>query len=180
MNKKLVIVGALIVVFLLVSNSAKASKVPVNVAPKTTNFTPPTEEEIKDTLNNIARDNGIDMAKTVERIYRLETGHFKSGQFLSTGSPGMLMHNIDFPYGWNVCKQLWTNNENFAPVGNVDFTVGGKKYTYLVFPTFNAAAMSLVEYLKKYRPGRWFSKDDLGASNYEAKLNDITPKYVNG
>ncbi len=55
------------------------------------------------------------MAKTIEKIYRWETGHFKSGQYVNCGSPGMEAFGEAPSYGWN--SDVYTKYPEYIPVG---------------------------------------------------------------
>lgn len=142
------------------------------------NFIPPSEDKLREDFKALNLIYGPAIAKNIERIYRYETAHFTSGQYKATGSAGMLKFVENYPYGWSVAKNMWDEKPALRPNGSVDFTKNGKKYTYLVFPTFMAAAVALGEYLKKYRPGRWNTTDPIGQTNYENKISQITTKFT--
>lgn len=122
---------------------------------------------------------GTDIARNVERIYRLETAHFGSGQYKATGSPGMTATQLSFPYGWNSLRQLWTDRPEAAPVGFVRWCVRGKVYAYLAFRGGYGFA-ALAEVLKKRgnNPGSWYSTDPVKQQQYVAKLSNISTRYT--
>lgn len=156
-----------------------------NTAPKNPNsvegegkFRIPADEEIKKVLAEIANVYGQDTARNVEKVYRAETNHFKSGQYKKSGSPGMLKHATDFPYGWTVANNLW-QNAAFRPIGDTTFNVGGKDFTYLVFPDFKSAAFTLAEFIREYGPLRWNSLDATAQAKYKILLDSIMPRFCN-
>lgn len=174
MNK--LAIGALVAVAGLFLLSKKKKNNPsVNA---TGTFNKPTEDEIKQVFLKIGHKYDMDTARQVEKIYRAETNHFKSGQYLASGSPGMLKHKADFPFGWVVENALWSDPA-YRPVGEVTFNKNGKDYTYLVFPDFQSAAFSLAEYVKEYGPLRWNSTDETAQASYKALLDSIIPRYCN-
>lgn len=188
MNKGLLYIGGAALLYLLLKPKKGVAATVSNVAPDIGgnvppseiigDFSVPTETEIKSVLREIKQVYGDEMAKNVERIYRLETAHFTSGQFKKSGSPGMLKHSDKFPYGWTTpYNNLWKDNPDYAPVGEVSFMVNNKKYTYLVFPNFKSAAFTLASYLDKYPPGRWYSTVPSQQAEYVAKLNRINTPY---
>lgn len=149
-----------------------------NVGNEGTIITLPTRDELQVAFSKLTQDYGPQMAKIIERIYRLETAHFTSGQFKKSNSAGMLAHGNNYPYGWAAQRNLWDNDYSMRPVGIVTFNVGGKDFKYLQFANFYAGARALGEYLKKYRPGRWNTTDPIGQQNYENKLSAINTQYT--
>lgn len=141
-------------------------------------FTLPNESDLQSAFRKVAEKYGNELAKNAERIYRLETAHFNSGQFKATNSPGMLKFSTYYPYGWQAPRNLWDQNPQYKPIGQATFTKNGKQYTYLKFPNFEAALFTLAEYLNKYRPGRWYSTVPAQQNEYETKLKSISTKYT--
>lgn len=158
--------------------AANAASNPLTGGDYVSKFKPPTEEELCTIFQELINCYGPTIAKKIEQIYRLETAHFTSEQYLASGSPGMLSFDEDYPYGWESPKNLWDNEPNMRPIGTVKFTKGGKVYTYLVFPTFIAAASAVGEHITKYNPGRWNTTDPIGQQEYINKLNTISTKYT--
>jgi len=65
------------------------------------------EAKLKGVFDLISRTYGKPIAQNVERIFRWETGHFKSGQYLASGSAGMTTNKTEFPYGWKSLQPFW-------------------------------------------------------------------------
>jgi hypothetical protein len=138
-------------------------------------------------LNEIKAKFGLNIAKRVEQIYRLETANFTSKQFLGTHSAGMMKFSPNFPYGWNTMFGIfWSTNPSFAPIGTktfiegkgLDKTGGGEK-EFLVFRDLKSAMFTLAEFLKHYgNPGRWYSLDTNKQNLYVNRLNQIQTIYV--
>lgn len=139
------------------------------------------KDDIEAGLAAVLKKYGEKTAKDVERIYRKETAHFASRQYLLTFSPGMEVHAEAFPYGWSSMKEAWIQNPSLAPNGKVAMhennTTATK--TFLSFPSVTAAMLSLALYLQKYRPGRWYSTNASAQEKYESELAQITPRIVN-
>lgn len=129
-------------------------------------------DNIKASIQSVKNRYGIETARWVERIYRLETRNFKSGQFIQTGSAGMEKHSNSYPYGWTTPAILWDERPDFRPVGFIKMNENGTGIgkEFLIFPSVEAAMLSLGEYVKKYGPGRWYSINELDQIAYVEKL----------
>jgi hypothetical protein len=136
------------------------------------------ENILKFILDDISKQFSKEIAQNVEKIYRLETSHFKSDQFKATGSAGMLAFSSIYPYGWTSLVPFWMLNPQFAPTGiGYQFTEGGTTYRYLKFPNYGGF-YTLAYFLSKKRPGNWFSTVPEKQQDYERKLDQIQPKLV--
>lgn len=138
------------------------------------------EQEIVNSLEVVKQNFGIDVARWVEKIYRGETAHFKSVQFLLTYSAGMLKFKDIYPYGWGNFKTFWALNPSYAPTGYAKIYVNREKkdFFYLAFPSLTAAMMTLGYYVKKNGPLRWNSTDKNEQQKYATLLNQIKNRYV--
>ena len=139
--------------------------------------------KFKRNLKSIMKKYGKAIAINVEKIYRLETNHFKSGQFKNTFSPGMESFGKKYPYGWNtMARVFWDDNILYRPVG---FYKGkenqtGLTKTFLKFPNLKAAMFTLAAFLEHYgnNPGRWFSLDKEKQTAYNYSIYKFkTPIY---
>lgn len=178
MKKVFVSVAFLFILFILIKKmkgSTSQNKIEGNLP-----------DLIRGALNDVATKYGINTAKVVEKMYRIETNHFKSKQFLNTYSAGMEKHREKFPYGWFSMAKLWTENETLAPNGFYEIREGKglmndkpKIKTFLKFPSVRAAMFALAEYLQTHRPGVWYAGTDKErATAYENTLNEIKNRYV--
>lgn len=135
---------------------------------------------------------GKEMAQTIEMIYRWETGHFKSGQYVNCGSPGMEAFGEAPSYGWN--SEIYTEYPEYIPVGlweryenkgksgqggNKQITDRAKKY--IMFPSVEAGMSYIAEFILRYNGnvGRWHSKDLTIQKNYIKDINTTIPKISN-
>jgi hypothetical protein len=141
------------------------------------------ENSFQNNLKKIKNKFGGNIAKNVERIYRLETNHFKSGQFQNTYSPGMESFANAYPYGWNTISNIfWNNYPIHAPVGFYSGKEGktGKTKIFLKFPSLLSAMYTIAYFLQHYNnnPGRWYSTKTESQNRYNKSINKIkTPLY---
>lgn len=174
--KQVLFIAALVTLLLLVTGKTLNK----------TAATMPDENEIRDALQAIANRYGRDIAQTIERMYRIETNHFKSKQFAATGSAGMERHREKFPYGWFSMSDLWQRRPEIAPVGIWTAKEGvglmndtPKTKAFLKFPSVLAAMTALAEYLQKYNAGRWYAGTDRARGEaYEKTLQKIKLRYT--
>lgn len=124
-----------------------------------------------------------EIVKNVERIYRLETAHFKSGQFKGTYSPGMEAFGEQYPYGWKTMnRDFWSQFPQYKPIGKKSFTEGGtgKKKEFLIFPTLFAAMITLADFLERHNnnPGRWYSLNKEAQTRYNKNIYNVSAKLT--
>jgi hypothetical protein len=125
-----------------------------------------------------------DVVENMERIFRLETAHFTSGQFKGTYSPGMEKFYDKYPYGWNtIAKIIWNVAPKYKPIGLQTFTENrtGIKKTFIKFPSVEASVMTVCAFLQYFNnnPGRWFSLDKNKQDKYNESINKINPEISN-
>jgi hypothetical protein len=178
--KKYIILGAAILAVIILKNKKKNEK------PKETGGnTMLQEDDILDALRNIKEKFGTDKAAMIERLFRLETAHFKSSQWMNARTPGMEIGGgvKTFPYGWSSLYEFskaydydpsdfstWTHAENKT----------GKIKTFITFPSVRAS-FDFVAYLMKKRNwnfGSWFSTKEESQREYVNTLNTIRARYV--
>ncbi len=148
-----------------------------------------TDQDIINALIVVAKKYGKGLASTIERIFRNETAHFKSGGFLKTLSPGMEAFADSFPYGWSTPAKFWEESPTYSPKGleiereNSSAMLksrGDRKF--IVFPTIEASMMT-VAYIIHTRGGNggaWFSvSNEEAQKKYNAILSGIIPRFVN-
>ena len=130
-------------------------------------------------FDNITKLYGKAIAQNVERIYRWETAHFKSGQYLATGSAGMTTNRTSFPWGWSSLKDLWTNRPDLAPIGRVAFVKDGKTYNYLAFSGAGGfVALAQIMALRGNNPGRWNSSNQAQIDKYNNAISGVRLTYT--
>lgn len=93
MNKRLIFIAVFLLVFLTLQKgknkmNTKTPGTGINwrKVKRENRFTP---KDAEDAILYAAEKYGKEFARIFEKIYRHETAHFKSGQYVSTGTPGM-------------------------------------------------------------------------------------------
>ncbi len=106
---------------------------------------------ISDTIKLAITSYSSDIVCNAEKMYRLESNNFKSGQFTNDFGAGMEAAKTSFPYGWNSLASFWTENPHYSPIGldssRVDAQTG-KGVIFLKFENFEAGFMTLCEWLE--------------------------------
>jgi hypothetical protein len=173
------VVSVLAGIILLALDRLTRKKKPAKL-PQLSGRSPVSISEIDRSMSKIASEYGTSIARDVERIYRIETANFTSGQFQKSLSAGMEPATEIYPYGWTTPKKIWDAYPNLAPIGLTEIMTdsGGRRVRFIRFPSFYAAAKTLAEYVKKYGTGRWFSTDPSAQRAYNQKLSNIQTKFV--
>lgn len=149
-----------------------------------------TDAQLQPAFNALKAKYGSAFAKEIEQLYRKETAHFKSGQFVRTLSPGMEVSpgNHTFPYGWNSLQEFSNAYKptNHPPVNaQTTFLVpikenntGLTKY-YIGFPDV-FGAIQFVGYTlnKRVHPGYWRSTQPDIADAYRASYKQINTQFT--
>jgi len=183
MNKYIVIIAviALVIYFIWKKKKKKVEEKSVNqmVSEEQDKSFPgmqSLEEQIISVLKEIADEYGIDTARNVEKVYRLETNHFKSGQFKRTFSPGMEKHKDTFPFGWKSMADYWKSIDFSPDFHSMPENKTGLMKTFIKFPNIRIPMKGLAMYIKKYGPERWYSMNPISQAKYRNALNSIKPK----
>lgn len=175
------------------SNGSSAPN-PSNVIKKSTknNFT---IEDAETALKIINKKYGKEMARNVEMMYRWECDHFKSGQYINCGAPGMeVSEGAKAPkYGWN--GDLYDKYPEFTPIGlwekyenpgksgkGGNKQVTDKKKKYIVFPSVEAGMHYVAEFILRHNGniGRWHSLTDKTVQkNYIKDIESTIPRISN-
>lgn len=142
------------------------------------------KDEFKRNLIRLKKEGfSTETLRNVERIFRLETSHFKSKQFRETYSPGMEKHGINYPWGWVTPSKLWDKEPSTKPIGFLTMPENktGIRKTFLKFPSLYASMKTLAVYLVKYdnNAARWYSLDGMAQQRYRKTLNSIIPRINN-
>lgn len=134
------------------------------------------------------------MAKTVEMMYRWECDHFRSGQYVNCGAPGMEVSNeAKGPeYGWN--GDLYDKHPEFTPIGlwsrfenkgksglGGNEQVTDKPKRYIMFPSVEAGMSYVAEFILRHNGnvGRWQSIDASTQKNYLTDIKSTIPRISN-
>ena len=136
----------------------------------------PTEGMIRAALRKIMEVYGVDIARNVERIYRLETADFTSLQFQLCNTPGMVATKPTYSFGW---KARGFTPDKFAPVVTLKENATGKPTMFVAIRSFAYAAVYVAQVLKERGndPGKWMSS--AGSASYRAAVAKVVPSYVN-
>ena len=143
------------------------------------------EDEILDALKNIKATYGSDKAAMIERLFRLETAHFKSSQWVHSLTPGMEIGGSvrTFPFGWSslyaFAKEYQYDPSSFSTLTQTENGTGRLK-TFIVFPSVKAS-FDFVAYLmdkRNWNFGSWFSLEEESQKRYVDSLNAIRARYI--
>lgn len=136
-------------------------------SPTTKMFTPKDAETAIKVVKDIY---GVDMARTVEKMFRLETAHFKSMQYIKTGSAGME-------------AGLWGKNLDPKDVeGTIKMIDNHTKELrdFIVWKSPTNFAIFLAKYIKRHggNHARWNSTNITRQIAYNKRLETIKPRFV--
>jgi hypothetical protein len=139
------------------------------------------EKTIRAGMDAVKARYGISIAQSVERIFRLETNHFRSGGWKATLAPGMHPFAKKQPYNWSSLRAFWDATPAARPIGVDTLTEGGTnlKRDYLVFNNIGGF-LTLAEVMKirGNNPGTWYSTDPTKISQYNGSLSSIKTHYA--
>ena len=153
-----------------------------------------TDQDIIAALQEVAKQYGRSRAMDIERLFREETAHFKSQNFLSTLSPGMEVGRDHIgtpymiqPYGWGSLSEFWKENPEHAPSGTFNQVENSSamgqsrgERIFIKFPSILASMLS-VAFLISIRGGNigaWNSTDPAQQNKYAGLLNQIVPRFT--
>lgn len=104
----------------------------------------------------------LDVVRNAERIYRLETSHFKSEAYKLTSGAGFEAFAASFPFGWGSLRELW-QDDNIRPSGFIIMAenVSGIDKKFVVFPSLYAGVLAVCQILKNRgnNPARIFQRN---------------------
>lgn len=140
-------------------------------------------------LKVVYNNFGKEMASNVERMYRMETNHFKSSQYRHTGTGGMEVHGPAPYYGWTPSYftqppvgiySIYENKGLSGIGGNAQVT--SRRKQFVIMPSVGAAMMFKANYIQGHdgNYARWFSTNPQAQALYRTKIQSITPKIVSG
>lgn len=142
---------------------------------------------IEKVFKKISKEYGNEIAKNVERIYRLETNNFNSQQFKETYSAGMEAFSTAFPYGWSIGGYWNEKGKKYSPIGVITLREGkgllndgGNLKRFVKFPNLESAMFSLAEFLKIYgnNAGRWFSTNEGRQQAYNDAIQKVNTLFT--
>lgn len=144
----------------------------------------------KEGFQLVAQKYGVEYAQNLERMFRKETAHFKSGQWLGTGTPGMeaVKGTTEFPWGWTSLKQFAENNGLDAS----DFFIksytdnhDGRKPNFIGFKQTKHTVGFVAWFIKEKRNGdivSWYRLPSASTAQARAKylseMMKIKPQFT--
>jgi hypothetical protein len=143
----------------------------------------PGSNDLAAAFQELKNNFGPEFAKRIEQLFRYETRHFKSGQFLEGNSPGMVATKSEYPFGWPSLDEY--NRANSIDgrkygIGRV-FIVNGQNFRYVKFPDFETSLKFVVWFIRNKRGGvvqKWNSLNEAAAQEYFNVLKTITTQYT--
>lgn len=126
-----------------------------------------TEDDAKNAILAVQNMYGTEMARTVEKMLRLETGHFKSQQYKKTGSAGME-------------EGKWANLPYPMDSIAMDDVLKPGMERFIVWQSVTDFALYLAEYIQRYNGNyaRWNSLNPLVQMEYRKKVESVKPRFV--
>lgn len=129
----------------------------------------------KESIRKIRDEYGIETATNVEKMFRLETNHFKSKGYKLTNGAGMEAVRPTFPFGWS---QKYFQGVNYSNDLVHMTDSGGRDVHFIKFDTPYDGMKVLANWLQSHRVGNWYSTDPNKQKEYEKKVNAIRSQYI--
>ncbi|HID1946660.1 hypothetical protein [Klebsiella pneumoniae] len=151
-----------------------------------------TVQDGKDALCKIYNKYGKNMSVIVERMFRIETKHFTSGQYQHCGAPGMEVHGAPPAYGWS--SDFFSQHPEYQPTGiwskkegrglsgqGGNSQVTDKPKQFVVFDSVESSMEYIVYYINKHggNYARWYSTQDSAQKLYREECGAIKPRFTN-
>lgn len=166
----------------------KADHVSLQIHRESTDFT---VKDAESALKYIYDTYGKEIAIIIERMYRLETAHFTSSQYVKCGTGGMEAHGDAPYYGWD--KTFFDSHPDYKPVGLYDAYEGkglsgqggntqvtDRKKRFVILPSVEAGMVYKAEYIIRYdgNYARWYSKNTEAQQKYKIEVVKVRAKIV--
>ncbi|WP_368753315.1 hypothetical protein [Klebsiella pneumoniae] len=151
-----------------------------------------TVQDGKEALRKIYNKYGKNMSVIVERMFRIETKHFTSGQYQHCGAPGMEVHGAPPAYGWS--SDFFSQHPEYQPTGiwskkegrglsgqGGNAQVTDKPKQFVVFDSVESSMEYIVYYINKHggNYARWYSTQDSAQKLYREECGAIKPRFTN-
>jgi hypothetical protein len=148
-----------------------------------------TEAQAREAIRAVRAQYGQEIAEWVERLWRKESNHFRSGEFKATGGAGMHPWAASYPWGWDSLRPLWDAQPALRPIGYTLKVEGGtgKARPYLVFRSPYHFALNIAYLIaKRFKAygdwhkavGQWYSTDPVQMAKYGREAGQITPRFA--
>lgn len=182
------------VLILLYSYRARQTEVITEIQERVDNKRNPfNEEDARAALVKVAQVYGKPAAAQIEKVARLETSHFKSKQYQTTGTGGMEAHGAAPYFGWY--SPFFVANPSYTPVGTTDMlenkgasAIGGNPQSstakvFVIMPSVEAWMMFLADYAQRHATDggilRWYSTNAANQQVYANSLKGISTPLTN-
>ena len=127
--------------------------------------------DAEEALRQLEKIKGRERARLIERMFRLETAHFKSGQYKLSGSAGMEMGN------WQGIDE-----SKFSTFRMKDNHLTGDKQmrTFIKWNSVLDFCLYLSDYIDRYDGNfaRWNSRDSARQEMYRFRVSQIKNRTV--
>ena len=127
--------------------------------------------DAEEALRQLEKIKGRERARLIERMFRLETAHFKSGQYKLSGSAGMEMGN------WQGIDE-----SKFSTFQMKDNHLTGDKQmrTFIKWNSVLDFCLYLSDYIDRYDGNfaRWNSRDSARQEMYRFRVSQIKNRTV--
>ncbi|EGG6883832.1 hypothetical protein HI972_002864 [Salmonella enterica] len=158
----------------------------------TTGILPLSQVQTEADKSTIYDKYGKDMSVIVERIFRIETTHFTSGQYQHCGAPGMEVHGSPPAYGWS--SDFFAQHPGYQPTGiwskkegkglsgqGGNAQVTDKPKQFVVFYSVESSMEYIVYYINKHSGNYswWYSTQESAQKLYRKECGAIIPKFTN-
>jgi hypothetical protein len=165
--KNYIYIGILLVIVYLILTKSKGKGSKTGVSSQDRNMKKSfTETDANNGLLKISKEVGKERAQLLERILRLETAHFTSGQYRQTGSAGME-------------EGKWKNLPTYTTIpfkDNHDGHIG----KFIVWNSVYDFLNYLNDYIDRYNGNfaRWNTTDENRQKEYISKVNSIKNRTI--
>jgi hypothetical protein len=139
---------------------------------------------VEKAFKDLKKEYGVDYARRIEQAVRLETAHFKSGQFKKCKTPGMVATKDLFPFGWSSLREyaeiMGLDSRSFGLVYFAT-TSDSKPRNYIRFSSVYHGIYFFGWFIANKRNknvAAWYGLKQSMQTSYNAKLDKITPKIV--
>ena len=171
--------GIVIAIPFMLLGLIKKSKVKVTDIDGEKNSTVDNSDGYVQALYDVKEQYGVDFARNIERLYRLETSHFQSGGYQRSNTAGIVAQSNTFPFGWSsLAKFLKANGLSQKDVFLVPENNG---HTYVGFHSTYWGLMFTAWFLATVRGGNvyaWYGMTSERQNHYKALLDPIKTKIV--
>lgn len=180
MNKRHLIIFALLFIGLMpvLNSPKKAAKTKSKKEKKSKRMGKYNENTARQQIEHAFKKYGKDFATMFEKMLRLETAHFKSGQYRNTGTHGMEVGKWSLgSFAQYVSKETYSGKE-----GKTSTNKGGTVKRFVIWSDPIMFVDWFYWFIHNKRNGNfaaWYSLNPESQKRYLKKLSEISAKIVN-